>query len=66
MYMREECLLHVEFAYCRAEHSTTKLSPFHVVYGFKPHAPIDLLPLPTTKRTHNDAKEHANFTLKLH
>ena len=64
--MWEECLLHVEFAYNRAEHSTTKVSPFQVVYGFNPRAPIDLLPLPTTERVHSYAKEHANFILKLH
>ncbi|XP_035816895.1 uncharacterized protein, partial [Zea mays] len=42
----EECLPHVEFAYNRAVHSTTNLCPFEIVYGFKPIAPIDLLPLP--------------------
>jgi hypothetical protein len=64
--MWEECLPHVEFAYNRAEHSTTKVSPFQVVYGFNPRAPIDLLPLPTTEQVHSDAKERANFILKLH
>jgi hypothetical protein len=57
---------HVEFAYNRAEHSTTKVSPFQVVYGFNPRAPIDLLPLPTTEQVHSDAKERADFILKLH
>jgi hypothetical protein len=42
----EESLPHVEFTYNRAFHSTTKFSPFEIVYGFKPVAPIDLLPLP--------------------
>ncbi|XP_020406471.1 uncharacterized protein, partial [Zea mays] len=42
----EECLPHVEFAYNRTVHSTTNLCPFEIVYGFKPIAPIDLLPLP--------------------
>jgi transposase InsO family protein len=41
----EECLPHIEFAYNRSVHSTTMVSPFRVVYGFNPRAPIDLLPL---------------------
>ena len=64
--MWEECLPHMEFANNRAEHSTTKVSPFQVVYGFNPRAPIDLLPLPTTERVHSDAKERADFILKLY
>ena len=64
--MWKECLPHVEFAYNWAEHSTTKVSPFQVVYGFNPRAPIDLLPLPSSERTHTDAKERAEFILKLH
>jgi hypothetical protein len=64
--MWEECLPHVEFAYNRATHSTTKVSPFQVVYGFNPHAPIDILPLPTSEQIHSDAKERADFILKIH
>jgi hypothetical protein len=64
--MWEECLPHVEFAYNRATHSTTKVSPFQVVYGFNPRAPIDILPLPTSERIHDDAKERAEFILKMH
>jgi hypothetical protein len=64
--MWEECLPHVEFAYNRATHSTTKVSPFQVVYGFNPCAPIDLLPLPTNERTHSDASARAEFIRKLH
>jgi hypothetical protein len=63
--MWKECLPHVEFAY-RAEHSTTKVSSFQVVYGFNPRAPIDLLSLPTTERTHKDASERADFIRTLH
>jgi hypothetical protein len=62
----EEYLPHVEFAYNRAIHSTTKVSPFQIVYGFNPHAPIDILPLPTSERIHSDAKEHADFILQMH
>jgi hypothetical protein len=64
--MWEECLPHVEFAYNRATHSTTKVSPFQVVYGFTPRAPIDILPLPTSERVHHDATERAEFILKMH
>ena len=64
--MWEECLPHVEFSYNRAVHSTTKVSPFQVVYGFNPKAPIDLLPLPTTERVNFDAKQCPEFVLKLH
>jgi hypothetical protein len=38
----KECLPHIEFAYNRFIHSTTKICLFQV-YGFNP--PIDLLPL---------------------
>jgi hypothetical protein len=47
----EECLPHIEFAYNKFVHSTTKVSPFQVVYGLNPHALIDLLPLPPSKMT---------------
>jgi hypothetical protein len=36
------------------------------VYGFHPRASTDLLPLPTSERINHDAKEHADFILKLH
>jgi hypothetical protein len=36
------------------------------VYGFNPHAPIDILPLPTSERIHSDAKECADFILQMH
>jgi hypothetical protein len=62
----EECLPHVEFAYNQAIHSTTKVSPFQVVYGFNPYAPIDILPLPTSERIYSDAKERADFILQMH
>ena len=62
----EECLPHVEFAYNRAVHSTTNMCPFEVVYGFKPLAPIDLLPLPLQERTNMEASKRASYVKKIH
>ena len=62
----EECLPHVEFAYNRSLHSTTKLCPFEIVYGFIPRAPIDLLPLPSLVHDNLDATQRADLILKLH
>jgi translation initiation factor IF-1 len=62
----EECLPHIEFAYNRSVHSTTKVSPFQVVYGFNPRAPIDLLPLPPSEMTCFDASQQSEFIPKMH
>jgi hypothetical protein len=62
----EEYLPHVEFAYNCSMHSTTKMCPFEIVYGLIPRAPIDLMPLPTSKKLNFDAKQRAELMLKLH
>jgi transposase InsO family protein len=62
----EGCLPHIEFAYNKSIHSTTKLSPFMVVYGFNPRAPIDLLPLPSSRIMNLDATQRSEFILKFH
>jgi hypothetical protein len=64
--MWEESLPHVEFTYNRAVHSTTKFSPFQIVYGFNPAAPIDLLPLPVQERVNEDASKRADLVKKIH
>jgi hypothetical protein len=64
--MWDECLPHVEFAYNRSLHSTTKMCPFEIVYGLLPSAPIDLLPLPSSEKLNFDAKQHAELMLKMH
>jgi transposase InsO family protein len=43
----EDCLPHVEFAYNHATHSSTKMCPFQIVYGYIPRAPIDLFSFDT-------------------
>jgi hypothetical protein len=45
---------------------STKVSPFQVVYGFNPHALIDLLPLPMGQKIHLDAKEQTELIPNLH
>ena len=62
----EDCLPHVEFAYNRAVHSTTKMCPFEVVYGFKPITPLDLLPLPLQERANMEASKRADYVKKIH
>ena len=62
----EDCLPHIEFAYNRSIHSTTKMCPFEVVYGFVPRAPIDLLPLPSSVQNNLDASQRAELIIKLH
>nr|AAX96591.1 retrotransposon protein, putative, Ty3-gypsy sub-class [Oryza sativa Japonica Group]ABA93201.1 retrotransposon protein, putative, Ty3-gypsy subclass [Oryza sativa Japonica Group] len=64
--MWEECLPHIEFAYNRSLHSTTKMCPFQIVYGLLPRAPIDLMPLPSSEKLNFDAKQRAELMLKLH
>jgi hypothetical protein len=42
------------------------MCPFGIVCGLIPRAPIDLMPLPTSKKLNFDAKQRAELTLKLH
>lgn len=51
---REDVLPHAEFAYNRAKHSTTSMSPFKIVYGFEPLTALNLLPLPLHERVNMD------------
>jgi hypothetical protein len=53
--MWEECHQHVEFAYNRAVHSTTNFFPFEIVYDFKTHTPMYLLPFPLQEQVSKDA-----------
>jgi hypothetical protein len=64
--MWEECLPHVEFAYNRSLHSTIKMCPFEIVYGFLPRALIDLMHLPSSEKLNFDATQRAELILKLH
>lgn len=62
----EECIPFIEFAYNRAVHSTTKKTPFEIVYGFNPRTPLDLSPLPTGQFLEKEGVTKAEFVKKLH
>nr|XP_034570750.1 uncharacterized protein LOC117835509 [Setaria viridis] len=47
-------------------HSTTNMCPFEIVYGFKPLAPFDLLPLPLQERNNMEATKRASYVKKIH
>jgi hypothetical protein len=64
--MWEECFTHVEFAYNRSIHSTTKKCPYQIVCGFLLRAPIDLMPLPSSEKLNFDVTRRAELMLKLH
>jgi len=60
-------LPHIEFAYNRVVHKTTKLSPFEVVYGFYPLIPLDLFSLPNPQDfVHKERESKAEFVWKLY
>ncbi|WVZ97710.1 hypothetical protein U9M48_043224 [Paspalum notatum var. saurae] len=62
----EDCLPHIEFAYNRATHSSTKMCPFQIVYGYIPRAPIDLFSLDAEDAPHIDAVAHVEQMIDLH
>jgi hypothetical protein len=62
----EDCLPHVEFAYNHATHSSTKMCPFQIVYGYIPRAPIDLFSLDAADAPHIDAVAHVEQMINLH
>jgi transposase InsO family protein len=62
----EDCLPLVEFAYNHATHSSTKMCPFQIVYGYIPWAPIDLFSFDTEDAPHLDVVAHVEQMVNLH
>jgi hypothetical protein len=62
----EDCLPHVEFAYNHITHSSTKMSPFQMVYGYIPQAPTDLFLLDAEDTPHIDVVAHVEQMINLH
>ncbi|KAG7563749.1 Retrotransposon gag domain [Arabidopsis suecica] len=61
-----DCIPFIEFAYNRAVHSATKLSPFEIVYGINPLSPLDLVPLPQKEQVCQDGLRRGEIIKKLH
>ncbi|XP_066379279.1 uncharacterized protein [Miscanthus floridulus] len=64
--VKHKLLLQEAHAGGLAVHSTTNFCPFEIVYGFKPHTPMDLLPLPLQEQVNLDAAKRSDFLKKLH
>ena len=62
----EDCLPHIEFSYNHATHSSTKMCPFQIVYGYVPRAPIDLFSLDAEDVPHIDVVAHVEHMIDLH
>jgi len=57
----------MEFSYNKVVPSTTRMSPFKVVYDFNPLTPLDLLPFPDIdSMTNKDGLVKATFVRNLH
>ena len=49
-------LPHAQFAYNNSVNRSTGLNPHKIVYGHKPRAPIDLIPMSPLQRTSESAE----------
>ena len=47
-------------------HTSTRHSPFEIVYGFNPLTPLDLLPLPIPEHVNLDGDKKAEYVRTLH
>jgi hypothetical protein len=62
----EDCLPHIEFAYNHATHSSTKMCPFQIVYGYISRAPIDLISLNAARAPHVDVAAYVEQMITIH
>lgn len=56
----------IEFAYNNLVNRTTCMNPFEIVTGYKPRAPIDLIPMSATHKPFEPASAFAQHIHSLH
>jgi hypothetical protein len=56
----------MSIAYNRSVHSTTKFSPFEIVYGFTPLIPMDFISLPDGERVSLDGNHKTRVVRTLY
>ena len=61
-----DCILFIEFAYNRTQHSATKMSPFEAAYGFNPTTSLDLKHLPPVEIVSLTGEAKAAYVKELH
>jgi len=62
----DELLPHADFAFNRAPSKAMGLSPFQIVYGQNPKAPLDLIPAPTPTKFSWEAEKRSKEIQNLH
>lgn len=62
----EDFLPMIEFAHNRNIHTSTRMSPFDVVYGFNPLTPLDLTPVPVQKVKTTDGQQRTELIKAIH
>ncbi|KAF7120408.1 hypothetical protein RHSIM_Rhsim13G0079100 [Rhododendron simsii] len=62
----DQKLSQAEFAFNHSVNRSTGFSPFQIVYGFNPRAPIDLAPVPDLKRIHGKAEDFMHQLQQIH
>ena len=59
-------LPHAEFAFNNSVNRSTGCTPFEVVYGFRPNAPLDVRPLPASTRASEAAMDFTSYMRDIH
>lgn len=62
----DQKLSQAEFTFNHSVNRNTGVSPFQIVYGFNPHTPVDLAPVPNLKRINGKAEDFMASVQQIH